>query len=526
MRRAIFAVLAVAAVAVAVTRGLQLVRAHRTLAAARQRLNETRGRWQAALAHASTAADSYAAVEEGPSAAAWAELLIAAGVPAPVMLARGQAPAADCRLLVSFDPARATGDGRVVLVVEPGGAPAVAAAAHLGDATLPLAAQPAHAIAGDRPLLVADDRTVYATVRAGGGAVVVRLGLDLAALLYRLRQGDPSRAGRDSDGNGALQPADLLPPTPAHADETPFADDTVDALFAAIDAAAPCRLPRTRGLPAGVARLVVLTADQDYVADEVVESMAAMLTAAHASATFLLTDPAVGAHPDLNLGPDGNAPRLGADSAALLLRGGFGLGLHPFLGEAAQLDELARRFEALTGVRALTARNHHLGWRGFVDVPAAEAAAGVALNLDAMTVCDGARPCAAFAGGSVRPMRFVDAAGRALPILQQPTAVDDYSLRERDEAKRAAAARALGARAHQLLDLAARAGGPLVVNAHPVFVALAPDWLRPLLDDGGARIWSAEAWLDFVARRRSARITMPRCDAPPIADLPPGVSLR
>src|SRR5207237_1033250 len=143
--------------------------------------------------------------------------------------------------------------------------------------------------------------------------------------------------------------------------------------------------PRTRGLPDGVARLVVLTADQDYVADEIVESMAAMLTRAHASATFLLTDPAVGAHPDLNVAPDGSAPRLAGDRAASLLAGGFGLGLHPFLGDVAQIGELARRFEALTGVRALAARNHHLGWHGFVDVPAAEAAAGVAVNLDAMT---------------------------------------------------------------------------------------------------------------------------------------------
>ena len=176
-------------------------------------------------------------------------------------------------------------------------------------------------------------------------------------------------------------------------------------------------------------------------------------------------------------------------------------------------------------MRALVARNHHLGWRGFVDVPAAEAAAGVAVNLDTMAVCDGTRPCAAFAGGSSRPMRFVDADGHALPILQQPTAVDDYSLRVRDDALRAEAARVLGARARTLLDVAARAGGPLVVNAHPVFVALAPGWLRPLLDAPDTRVWSAEQWLDFVARRRTSRITLQRCDAPKM-QLEPGVVLR
>ena len=528
-RRALLIVLALVAAGAGGARLAARWRTRRAVAAARQRIEETRDRWQAALAQRPTAADSYVAVEDGPSAAAWSELLIAAGLPAPVRLARGQAPAADCRLYVSFDPAQRAHAGRVVIVVEPGGTPARAASARLGGATLPLSAQPAHAVAaagaGNRPLLVADDGTVLATLQASADGVVVRFGLDLAALLYRLRQGDPARAGQDSDGNGALQPADLLPAVPARSDDAPFADDAVDALLAAIDGAAPCHLPRTRGLPDGISRLVVLTADQDYVDDAIVTSMAERLERTHAGATFLLTDPAVGAPPDLNVAPDGSAPRLSAASAASLLAGGFGLGLHPFLGEPRDLGELARRFETLTGFRALVARNHHLGWRGFVDVPVAEAAAGVALNLDSMAVCDGKRPCAAFVGGSLRPMRFLDGDGHALPILQQPTAVDDYSLRVRDDDARARAARALGARARVLLDAAARAGAPLVVNAHPVFVALAPEWLRPLIDDGATRVWSAEQWLDFVARRRLSRIAVPRCDASTV-HLEPGVKLR
>ena len=271
---------------------------------------------------------------------------------------------------------------------------------------------------------------------------------------------------------------------------------------------------------------MVLTANQDYVDDEVVESMAAKLARAHASATFLITDPAVGAPPDLNVAPDGTAPRLSADCAASLLAGGFGLGLHPFLGEVTEIGAVAHRFAALTGLAALAARNHHLGWRGFVEVPAAEATAGVAINLDYMVVCAGTRPCAAFSGGSVRPLRFFDGDGRALPILQQPTAVDDYSLRVRDDSQRADAARALGARARALVEVAARAGGPLVVNAHPVLVALAPEWLRPLFDDGTVRVWSAEQWLAFVARRRLSRMTVPSCDQPPTVQLQPGVALR
>jgi hypothetical protein len=64
----------------------------------------------------------------------------------------------------------------------------------------------------------------------------------------------------------------------------------------------------------------------------------------------------------------------------------------------------------------------------------------------------------------------------------------------------------------------------LVINAHPLFFPVASDWQKPLIA-GNAQVISAEAWLDFIARRRLSRIASPSC-APPILDLQPGIAIR
>ena len=122
-------------------------------------------------------------------------------------------------------------------------------------------------------------------------------------------------------------------------------------------------------------------------------------------------------------------------------------------------------------------------------------------------------------------MRFVDPAGIALPILQQPTAVDDTSLRTQSPAEAKRAAVVLGDRIAQLLPRAAAVQAPLVINAHPVYFPVASDWIKPLLA-ANVQVISAEQWLDFLARRRLSRIASPSCAAGPVLELQPGVVLR
>jgi hypothetical protein len=332
---------------------------------------------------------------------------------------------------------------------------------------------------------------------------------------------------RDTDGNGDIQPADLLGPESRRTDSAE-ADLRLQRALDTLGAEAGCPLPRTRGLPAGVGAVIVLTADQDYNPDALVEPLATQLGDLGATATHLLTNPALGRPADLHVASAAerrNAPTLTAGLRDTLLADGSGLGIHPFTADPAEITAVADAFAADNGFRPLTARNHHVLWSGYVDVPRAEAAVGVRLNLDALPICRGEAPCAGFLAGHGQPMRFIDEAGVALPIWQQPTTVDDYSLRVSDEAARAAAGAALTQRALALLAEASRAEVPLVINAHPNLVVLGRGWLTPLLSAPNAQVISAETWLDFVVRRRLARITLADCGAPRVS-LPPGVALR
>lgn len=445
-------------------------------------------------------ADStYASIVGPRSAAAWVELLCTAGVPVPRLVAAAAEVPADARLVV------------LTAGASPGDASALAAA---GRVVLVVPATD-----GPEPDAFVPDPT-----RPGR---VVTLGSDWAARAVRLRQGDPALADRDTDGNGDVQPADLLGPESRRTDSAE-ADLRLQRALDALGVEAGCPLPRTRGLPAGVEALVVLTADQDYNPDALVEPLATQLGDLGATATHLLTNPALGRPADLHVASAAerrSAPTLSAGLRDTLLADGSGLGIHPFTADPAEITAVAEAFAADNGFRPLTARNHHVLWSGYVQVPRAEAAAGVRLNLDALPICRGEAPCAGFLAGYGQPMRFIDDAGTALPIWQQPTTVDDYSLRVSDEAARATAATALTQRALALLAEAARAEAPLVVNAHPNLVVLGHGWLTPLLGAGHAEVVSAETWLDFVVRRRLSRITLADCGAPRVS-LPPGVALR
>jgi hypothetical protein len=319
-----------------------------------------------------------------------------------------------------------------------------------------------------------------------------------------------------------VQPIDLLPALAPELLERPFADEIIDDLLATLEAGLACPLPRTVGLPAG-RPTVVLTSDQDYVDDGFVLHMADVLEKNSFTATFMLTHRGLGAPPDLNLGANKPAT-LALDTVTELLAAGHGLGVHPSL---RTIDDIGRVTEAIaeqTASRPLVARNHWARWPGYLEVPAAEARAGIAMDLNFLRVCS-AGPCAGFLGGAARPVRFVDQEGVALPILQQPTAVDDASLRTQSPAEAMIAAGVLGDRIAQLLPRASAVQAPLVINAHPVYFPIASDWLKPLVA-ANVQVISAEQWLDFLARRRLSRISSPSCAAGPILGLQPGVVLR
>jgi hypothetical protein len=496
---------------------------------ARTRLENTRRLWTASLVAAANPASSYAAVTV-PGGARWVELLASAGVPVPALTAGEPGfDLAGYRLVVGAIPAQADAlarDGKAVVLLDMRGVRLQAAAIRWKDLRLPLADASVHrldAAQDERPWLQSEDGETVAAWRRVGNGIVLRIAFDLAAWLYTLRQGDPARVGQDSDHNGTVQPIDLLPELAPELLERPFADEMIDDLLATLEAGLACPLPRSAGLPAG-RPTVVLTSDQDYADDEFVLHMADVLEKNSFRATFMLTHRGLGAPPDLNVGA-GKPATLARDTVTELLAAGHGLGVHPSLRTVDDLGRVTEAIAELTASRPLVARNHWARWPGYLEVPAAEVRAGIAMDLNFLRVCSGAGPCAGFLGGAARPVRFVDPAGIALPILQQPTAVDDASLRTQSPAEAKIAAAVLGDRIAQLLPRATTVQAPLVINAHPIYFPVASDWLAPLLA-AKVQVISAEQWLDFLARRRLGRIASPSCAAPPVLRLEPGVVLR
>jgi len=140
-----------------------------------------------------------------------------------------------------------------------------------------------------------------------------------------------------------------------------------------------------------------------------------------------------------------------------------------------------------------------------------------------LRVCSGAGPCAGFLGGAARPVRFVEPAGIALPILQQPTAVDDASLRTQSPAEAKIAAVLLGDRIAQLLPRATTVQAPLVINAHPIYFPVASDWLAPLLAAKVQVLSPSNGWTSWPAAGSAASLPR-RVQLLPFSGLSPASS--
>jgi hypothetical protein len=526
--RARTALLALALLVVGVVALESWRRPRAEFAAVQARQSALAQRWRAERTrHATTLDDTYAVVAAGPRNALWSELLQASGVPSPLELRAGQPIPTRARFVVCDETPCAAGPERATIEVIRG--PGRTAQALRWDGLrVPLAGfEVVHLTLedGEHPLATDDAGGVVAALRSRDGGVRLRLGLDLASALWRLRFGTPDRADHDHDGNGELQPADLAPIVRGEAIARPFADELIAALLTALDRALPCALPRTRGLPEGVRSLLVLTSDQDFEDDVHVRAMAEDLAQRGARATFLLTDPTIGLPADLHVA-SGAAPRLQSDTARALRTLGHALGAHPFPRHAA---EITRHLDGQTqrlGVRPLAMRNHHLRWFGYDDIPRAESAAGVALNLDAMPISDGTTPSVGFSGGAAQPVMFVDVHGARIPLLHQITAVDDFHLRVDDYPQLAPAATRLAAAGRRILDAARAAEVPVVLNAHPSLYRFAPEWLHAILDAPEVHAVSTDDWLSFVLDRRATRIPAARCTEPRAAALRPGVTLQ
>lgn len=492
-------------------------------------------RWHTARTPAPrTLADTYAVVLTRHSTVAWSELLHIAGVPLAVESQSLSAVSPSARLVVIDSPQDPVvfntlgAPDRAVISIENSGPTHTARTLTWADVTVPLGRDTTVVSLtlreGETVIARDDTNSPIATLSSHNGTTLLRLGLDLADALWTLRFGDPSLSLTDRDSNHEIQPADALPALTQDSLSTPFSDRVISHLVDTLSDSLPCPLPRLRSLPTGTTSLVVITADQDYANDSKLITMAEALESHDAHATFLLTEPSVGRHADLNV-HHGTSPTLSLDATNALLSLGHSVGVHPFPNTLEDITAHVTLTSHRLSVPVLIARNHHLRWFTDLGVLRAEASASVAMNLDTMVVCAGQHPCVGFPAGTAFPVMAARNNTR-IAILQQPTAIDDFSLRVDDYSRLAAAAQTLATSARTIISTARTTHSPVVLNAHPTLYAFAPQWLTTVVTTSGVKAISATEWLSFVLHRRASRISASRCTDRPTVTLQPDVSLQ
>jgi 4-amino-4-deoxy-L-arabinose transferase-like glycosyltransferase/peptidoglycan/xylan/chitin deacetylase (PgdA/CDA1 family) len=366
-----------------------------------------------------------------------------------------------------------------------------------------------------------------AAVVARGRAHAAVIGFDLTTSTALVRQGNPAHAGLERDGLPGLTANDLYAGVWKQADVSiPHADRAVALLADTIAAVSPH--PMARIWPHAGARpaTLLLTADQDWAAGELIEAMAVRLEAKGARATFFLTSGTQAS--EFQLG----AYRLTPPTPALarrLLAAGHELSIHTNTTAAAPtyahhkaiIGAHLRRFQEAYGVAPRTARLHRTLHAGWVDTARALAELGVSLDLNSIGLADVEKRRLGYLEGSGRAVRLIDESGRVLPIKKLPTVLDDHplssaTLASRDRPLDTNAIVKLGhdelvRMARDIVRSAATEHyAALVVNHHPIHFAHDPSWLEAILDAAnahGVRVQTAQTYLDYLRAAETASVT-------------------
>ncbi|MBI2892102.1 MAG: hypothetical protein HYY06_01020 [Deltaproteobacteria bacterium] len=339
---------------------------------------------------------------------------------------------------------------------------------------------------------------------------------DVPAIVRSLRQGDPARAGVESDGVPGSSPGDLFADQTPSQRSVPTAYLYVRTVVDRLQAWMRQPLLRVAPLPGDARTVLVLTADQDFADRRLLSEMAGEVEDRGGELTFLLTsgtrqgaddppDAATATDPDEELAED-------------LAQGGAEISIHPNtwgLSETIEAQDLVlakhiASFRARYRRRPRIVRFHKVIWRGFVDTALALERNGISMDLDFVTLATKKAPGLGYMSAGATPLRFTDVAGHLIGVLQQPTQIDDHVLYWVSGRYQQMRPEAFRRQTLKLLDAAADRGGePVVANHHPLWFGMHPEWLRAVLDWAERRdvpVWSAERWLDHTLARRAVRI--------------------
>ncbi len=332
---------------------------------------------------------------------------------------------------------------------------------------------------------------------------------DLPMSVVYTRQGNPSNANVDVDGDGVLRTIDLFQgasgaPTWIDRDRMPLPQaDIQQRLFARLVrqlATQTKPLPQLWYFPGAVKTLVIPTGDAHANPTSYYQNQINSLAPFGGKMTFYISQ--AGDPQPANL--------------AAWVSQGYDFSIHPYVNAsmANGFTEAKSWFQSYYQRNpSRTSRNHQVVWSGWTDAASVAAQQGFGLDANFYTWGswlqrqDGSWPYG-YVTGSGRPMRFISAQGAVIPYYQQLTQLVDEYLFNVDGMQSLTGAQAV-ALSRQMID-ASQAGdyAALMTQFHvDYYGGDAEDWAEGTLGYAqslGIPIWTAEKWLNFTEARDGA----------------------
>jgi hypothetical protein len=340
------------------------------------------------------------------------------------------------------------------------------------------------------------------TERVLGAGRAIAFAFDLGTSIVLMRQGDPSLADVDADGDGAFRSVDLFDGwTDVERNHIPQADMLQRLLVRMLDSAAPVPLPRIWHFPDDSPAVLVCTGDAHANPDAYYQALVDALHARGVPLTFFLSSSAPAA-PTIND----------------WLARGFDVGPHPYIngGFAASVAQDLRTFSTTYGVAAATTRTHQVRWSGWVAAAQALAEQGVGMDFSGayewaprLSLSNG--DSIGYLNGSGLPMRYMAADGSFISLFQQHTVLVDEQIAPEIGLSKFTLDEAIAVSRRVIDDAVTRFHTVLATQFHVDYFGWngVHDWVLATVEHAlrcGALPLTARAWLTFTQQRRATTV--------------------
>jgi|GEM_PF-584786 len=341
-----------------------------------------------------------------------------------------------------------------------------------------------------------------ATIATRGNGRAAMFAYDLGRSVALTRQGNPSNANLDTDGDGVRRTIDLYRNwTDLQRTSVPQADVQGRLLSRLIEAVSPQPLPRLWFFPGTAPSVLIATADAHANPDAYYQSEISDLNQHATTSTFYMTQ----------------AGQPSAANVAAWRALGFDFSIHPVVdcGYACGIDAVRNWLQNTYGITPRTSRTHQVRWTGWTDAASIQAARGIQMDFNSYQwgpwLTNAGSPALGYLNGGGLPMRFVESNGNILSIYQQHTSlVDEFIAPQAGLAglslqQAVAASQATIDAAIDLYHV------PIATQFHvDYFYPTNSDWATQTADYArtrGAVSMTADAWLAFTLERAATAMS-------------------